>query len=140
MSGTLGLNPWSNTRAVLNELYDTSVCSIPTFKARKLFEKPAIIVENKEKWYQQIISTVNEESQNVAPWNTGRAVLILCEDIKSAEDLRDYVIENAGWEEDKVHLYHSNSKQLTTIERELSRGEVIIATNLAGRGTNIIKL
>ena len=138
MSGTLGLDHWSNTTTMLNQLYDVHVCSIPTFKARKLFEKPAIVVDSKEKWYKEIISNVNEESRNTATWKTGRATLILCEDIKSAQDLKDYVLQHAGWREEQVHLYaHSNSKQLTTIKKKLGRGEVIIATNLAGRGTNV---
>ncbi len=138
ISGTIGLDSGSNTRKILNELYKISVCSIPTFKARKLVEKPAIIVENKEKWYKQIVNIVNEERQNVAPWKTGRAALILCEDIKSAKDMREYVIKKEGWAEDKIYLHaHSNSKQLLAIKKTLSKGEVVIATNLAGRGTNI---
>ena len=138
MSGTLGLDPHSSTSKILSELYNVTVCSIPTFKVRKLYEKPAIIVENEEKWYKQIISTVEEESKEEADWKKGRATLILCEDIKSAEDLRKYVVEKAGWKKEKVYLYaHSNSKQLTHIKKKLGPGEVIIATNLAGRGTNI---
>ncbi len=37
-----------------------------------------------------------------------------------------------------MYLYaHSNSKQLSSIDKKLGPGEIIIATNLAGRGTNI---
>ena len=138
MSGTLGLDKHSNTASLLNELYNTKVCGIPTFKFRKLFEKPAIIVDNDEQWFKQIVRTVEEEGKEEFSWKKGRAALILCEDIKMAEDLRKYVIETEKWEEDRVYLYaHSNSKQLNYIKRKLGPGEVIIATNLAGRGTNI---
>ncbi len=138
MSGTLGLDAHSNTTTILSELYNTQVCSIPTFKLRKLFEKPAVIVESNEQWFKKIVDTVRKESQEVAPWRKGRASLILCEDIKTAEDLKDYFVKTEHWPEDKVYLYaHSNSKQLSTIKKKLGPGEIIIATNLAGRGTNI---
>lgn len=138
MSGTLGLDAHSNTSTILSELYDTTVCSIPTFKVRKLFEKPAVIVDDKEQWFKKIVDTVREESEEVASWKKGRPSLILCEDIKTAEDLKDYFVETESWPTDKVYLYaHSNSKQLSSIKKKLGPGEVIIATNLAGRGTNI---
>ena len=138
MSGTLGLDSHSNTSKILSDLYDVKVCSIPTFKVRKLFEKAAVIVENSEQWFREIIKTVESESKEEGTWKKGRATLILCQDIKSAEDLRDYVIKKAGWKEESVYLYaHSNSKQLSHIKKKMGPGEVVIATNLAGRGTNI---
>ena len=138
MSGTLGLDSHSNTTAILNELYNTKVCSVPTFKVRKLFEKPAIIVESNEQWFKTIVETVREESKEYDTWIKGRASLVLCEDIKTAEDLKDYFVDTEHWPEDKVYLYaHSNSKQLSNIKKKLDPGDMIIATNLAGRGTNI---
>ncbi len=138
MSGTLGLDKHSNTTAILKELYNTEVGSIPTFKLRKLFEEPSVIVESHEQWFKMIVDTVREESQEAASWKKGRASLILCEDIRTAEDLKTYFVETEHWPEDKVYLYaHSNSKQLSTIKKKLSPGEIIIATNLAGRGTNV---
>lgn len=89
MSGTLGLDSQSNTSKILSDLYDVKACSIPTFKLRKLFEKTAIIAENDEQWFKTIMNTVKEESKEAATWKKGRATLILCEDIKSAESLRD---------------------------------------------------
>ncbi len=43
MSGSLGLEEHSSTKTILSELYNTKVCSIPTFRARKLIEETAII-------------------------------------------------------------------------------------------------
>ncbi len=138
MSGTLGLDEHSNMSTFLRDMYDTKVCSIPTFKTQKLIEKSPIFVDNEQQWLQQIVRTVNEESREATDWKGKRAALILCEDIKSARDLKKYVVETENWEEDKVHLYaHSSSKYLFSISREIGPGEVIIATNLAGRGTNI---
>ncbi len=79
-----------------------------------------------------------EEDLEISTWKGKRATLILCEDIRTAQDLKMFVVETEGWPEDKVHLYaHSNSKYLPSISKQLGRGEVIIDTNLAGRGTDI---
>ena len=139
MSGTLGLDQLSSTRRILKDLYNANVCSIPSARSRKLIEKPAILVGNHEQWFQKIVDTVNEANTIISTWKKKRATLILCEDIRTAEDLRAYVVETANWNEDDVHLYahSSSSKQLNTITQELGPGEVIIATNLAGRGTHI---
>ena len=138
MSGTLGLDEQSNTTTILQELYNTKVGTVGTFKVQKLVEEPAVIVESHEKWFKTIVNTVREESQEVAPWKKGRASLILCEDIRTAEYFKGYFVDTEDWPEDKVYLYaHSNSKQLSSIDKMFGPGEIIIATNLTGRGTNI---
>ncbi len=45
MSVSLGLEEHSSMKTILIELYNTKVCIIPTFRARKLIEKTAIFVE-----------------------------------------------------------------------------------------------
>ena len=44
MSGSLGLEEHSSTKTILSELYNTKVCSIPTFRARKLIHKTACYI------------------------------------------------------------------------------------------------
>ncbi len=117
MSGTLGLDKHSNTTAILKELYNTEVGSIPTFKLRKLFEEPSVIVESHEQWFKMIVDTVREESQEVASWKKGRASLILCEDIRTAEDLKAYFVETEHWPEDKGVPVRSQQLQATLQHR-----------------------
>ncbi len=138
MSGTLGLDEYGNTAEFLRDMYDTKVCRIPTYKPGKLIEKPAIIVDGEVQWFQQIVSTVREGNREISTWKGKRATLILCEDIKTAQDLRKYIVEIENWDVNKVHLYaHSSSKYLFSFTQRLEPGEIIIATNLASRGTNV---
>ena len=137
LSGTLGMDS-PDTARVLNDLFNVRPCTIPTFKRRKRFERPAIIVEGGIKeWYDEI-SAVIEDAVNEKIWRNGRAALVLCEDIKTAVDFSEYMIQEKHWSKDKVHLYaHSDSNELNAIKKEFDSGEIVIATNLAGRGTNI---
>ena len=93
LSGILGIE-CSATKRLLSELFKVSVCSVPTHKHRKLYEKSAIIVEGgKEEWFNEIMKAV-EDAVELNCWKgKGRAVLILCEDIKTAEQLRGHVLQ-----------------------------------------------
>ena len=137
LSGTLGLDSPSTARVLL-DLFNVHVCSIPTHRQRKLYEKPAVIVKGgKDEWFEEITDVINEAIRKEA-WKEGRAVLVLCEDIKTADELRMHVLEKEKLKKEKVHLYvHSDSNELESIEHEFSPGEIVIATNLAGRGTDI---
>ena len=142
LSGTLGLDTTTTTQ-VLRDLYEVQACSIPTHKVRKLYEKPTIIVQGgQEEWFERIVDALKEavpskEDGGDCLWKK-RAVLILCEDIKTASSLRDFLLKGKKWEEKKVLLYaHSNSEEHSAINKSLEPGDIIIATNLAGRGTDI---
>lgn len=141
LSGTLGLDSLT-TQEVLLDLFECDVCSIPTFKRRKLYEKwPNIVHGGDDVWFKEIMKSVNEAVCH-DEWEPGkgRAVLLLCEDIKTATELKEYVLSKDGWKEAMVTLYaHSNVEEVkAVISRHIfTPGEMVIATNLAGRGTNI---
>ncbi|KAJ8342050.1 hypothetical protein SKAU_G00319780 [Synaphobranchus kaupii] len=66
---------------------------------------------------------------------TGRAALVICETINKVNDLYEELKDNIPGE---VIIYaRSDTNSLGTLSRKLNPGDVVLATNLAGRGTNI---
>ncbi|XP_034005938.1 protein translocase subunit SecA-like [Trematomus bernacchii] len=130
ISGTLGQQAETDT---LEKIYDVKTCQIPAFKRRKLFEVEGVIVSDEEEWIEEICNVVLAET-NPTPYRAQRAVLVICETIQQAKDL-DLALKNKV--PDKK-LYTSNNIDNTAIfKKKLEAGEVIIATNLAGRGMDL---
>ena len=140
LSGTLGIECTATTR-LLREMFEVKVCCIPPHKRRKLFENNAIIVNgSQEQWFGEIMKAVDRAVEKKSWKGKGRAVLILCEDIRTAEQLKQCVLQRGlkQYTEETVKLYaHSNSDEMKCTDHTFKSGEVVIATNLAGRGTDI---
>lgn len=138
LSGTLGLDS-AVTANVLCDLFQVFVCSIPTHKRRKLYEKPPCIVPGEyAAWIARIMDAI-KEAVKPEPWKKGRAVLVLCEDIKTASELNTHIHqERSIRKKPRLYAHSSSEDEIKSInEHYFDSGEIIIATNLAGRGTDI---
>ncbi|KAJ8342066.1 hypothetical protein SKAU_G00319940 [Synaphobranchus kaupii] len=68
-------------------------------------------------------------------YQTGRAALVICETINKVNDLYEELKDSIPGE---VIIYtRSDTNSLGALSRKLNPGDVVLATNLAGRGTNI---
>ncbi|CAB1439248.1 unnamed protein product [Pleuronectes platessa] len=119
----------------LQDLYpNLSACKMPTFNRRKLFEVKGNLETSADEWKSKISHVVMDQ---VCPnsYREGRAALVICETITKAKELYETLKSVIPGE---IILYSRSDKDsLSKIDKKLDPGDVIVATNLAGRGTNI---
>ena len=128
LSGTLGSEV---DKEFMNDIFGVQFLTIPTHKKRKIIEMPGKILEDDNQWKQAICKCLQKEFQN------GRAVLVVCEDIITTGILQSDINETLKPEKLSVYARSDNPDEMNYIKEKLGPGEVIIATNLAGRGTDV---
>ena len=102
---------------------------LPRFKHRICTEELPLLSNSKEKWLKDIKKVA--ESQIAKK----RAILVICESIGAVEDIRKAIDEVSSTKaSNKVHSYHSSFDK--DFEKNLTPLDIVIATNLAGRGTD----
>tara|TARA_B100000029_G_scaffold123190_1_gene116748 strand:+ start:3550 stop:6105 length:2556 start_codon:yes stop_codon:yes gene_type:complete len=112
-----------------NEIYKLDVLVIPTNKPVAREDSPDLVFRNQEDKWEAVLSEIEEKHR------TGRPVLVGTISIESSERLSDRLR--------KLQINHQvlNAKQhereAQIIENAGQNGAVTIATNMAGRGTDI---
>ena len=128
VTGTLGNK---ESQSLLSTLFNIEVCIIPPFKPSRYISLLAKTgFTKREEWKEAIMKDIelNVERQ--------RVVLVICYTIEEADELYDN-LKSRKYDENKMLKYQRNDIQNDDISRKHDAGEVIFATNLAGRGTDI---
>lgn len=116
-------------RREFKKIYNKKVFCIPTNRPVIRVDKQDRIFARKEEKYQAIL----EETEMAI--SKGRAVLVGTSSIATSEELSDIFDENGvGHDLLNAKLYQ---KEADIIAEAGSSGNVVIATNMAGRGTDI---
>lgn len=111
------------------EIYDLDCIQIPTNKAIAREDKPDLIYKTKQEKYEAIVTTVKELNAN------GQPVLIGTISIENSEDLAN-AMKAAGLECQVLNAkYHEMEAEI--VAQAGQKGMITIATNMAGRGTDI---
>ena len=128
VSGTLGNDA---EKKFMSETFSVKFATIPTSKRRKLIELDGMILNNEDKWLNAVYNKVESVK------SSGRAVLVICEDIANAHEIKTFM--------EKLKLkptLYSHSKEddndKVCIKKVLEPGNVIITTNLGARGTDFV--
>ncbi|MCI4376956.1 hypothetical protein PGIGA_G00197810 [Pangasianodon gigas] len=125
VSGTLGGDA---DKGFLARHYKTDSYVIPAHQRQKVTELPAVQVRGgTEQWIQTLCATVSKVS------NRGQVVLVVCEDVNTANDLNDKITAET---KHSVTMY-TMSENHNIENQEFNKGQIIITTNLGGRGTDI---
>lgn len=129
LTGTLGQQAEMET---VQKIYGVKTCHIPTFKRKKLFEVEGVMLDEEQDWIKTICNVVSAQIQ-ARPYRGQRAVLVICETINRAKAID----RSLGDQEPKKRLFINNNMDNSELfAKQLEGGDIIIATNLAGRGAD----
>lgn len=139
ISGTIGSD---SEMCILQSknLYDLQITKIPTCQDKLLYERKEVFVEgDRIAWLDKVHSVLQEAiapKQYMSPCLPGAAALVLCEDICTASEISKYLSSKGQ----KTIPYTRNDLKTNESFNEaniIRPGDIIVATNLAGRGTDI---
>lgn len=128
LTGTMGSKA---EQELIKEVYNVEFDKIPTYKVKNFIELEGIIESNGEWAYrvaEEALDTVNDEA---------RAVLVICNTIADLQLVQNSLEELRTESNNpfKIQTYQDEDSSRIT-EKELNVGDIVIATNLAGRGTD----
>ena len=126
VTGTFG---GKNFQDILREVYRIKLYKIPPNKESLLHDTGPKICNNKNDYLDSI-------KENVKKMITehNRSVLIICNSINEGKELYDILLDI--YNQENVMKYFTEDDK-DTIEKTLEIKKIIVATNLAGRGTDI---
>ncbi|WP_264685759.1 helicase-related protein [Wolbachia endosymbiont (group B) of Pandemis corylana] len=132
LTGTLGSQ---RERDLLQEIHEVDFVTIPTAKSKQFHEEKPILCTGKDEWIKCIYNEAKKLTEEKK-----RSVLIICETVNDVETLHKAF---GGKDAKHVHTYTRDYEEfdkgfeIVQDNKELGQGQIIIATNLAGRGTDI---
>jgi hypothetical protein len=126
LTGTLGSE---KAKEVLSEVYNVDLINIPSLRLKQYLELSTVVAANETKWLNEICSSAINEA------NKERGTLIICETIEHTKLIADKL--KSEYRAGAIKLYTMNNMNQEREIEKVNPGEIIIATNLAGRGTDI---
>lgn len=136
-SGTLGS---VEENKILGELYDADMLKLPTWKPKMFNENAPILAATKENWVKSIFEEVCDQIL------ANRSVLVICQSIKKVEELEKDLKQlysrmispspKVAQAVNCIIMYRREFDDNAFMEN-LSCCQIIISTNLSGRGTDI---
>ncbi|XP_057378898.1 uncharacterized protein LOC130700926 [Daphnia carinata] len=135
VSGTLGSE---TERRFMHDKYKSLQFVIPTAFQKRFYLKPSQVFKSKDDW---LLAIVHETQHITLPEDQtkARSLVIFCQSIKDVSVIHCY-IKNALRSKlngNHIHCYTRDYEKFAFEGKSLEVGHVIIATNLAGRGTDI---
>ncbi len=132
ITGTLGS---SEAKNLFENIYTVDTISVPTHKEKQLLVLPGEIVDDNDAWLERIAESAWKEVRCKRP------VLIVCEFIKDAsaikEKITQYLAKKAFTDWRVTEYTRSDKTGGNCDELILQSGDIVVATNLAGRGTDL---
>ncbi|XP_049884016.1 uncharacterized protein LOC126379352 isoform X1 [Pectinophora gossypiella] len=127
LTGTLGSKDTIN---FLQNTYEVGSVIIPPYKLKQHVHLKDIVVNNEEDKYVEIAKSC------IRKLRRGRAVLIIMKYIRETDHLAGIFKTRFNYDSTKIKLFKTDD-EADIVTKPLKPGDVIITTNIAGRGTDI---
>lgn len=127
LTGTLGSK---QNQMLLQHAYSIDVVFIPPFRPKRFMEVPGILVDDHKSLVKIVTARIAEEVCKK------RGALIICESINDVDEIESSLASLIG-SKSKIKRYTDSETEEGAVSELMEAGEIIIATNLAGRGTDI---
>ncbi|XP_066925702.1 uncharacterized protein [Clytia hemisphaerica] len=124
LTGTLGSEV---DRDLLKEIYSVEYATIPSFKPSKFKEYPSMAFTNEDQWLDSIERSMLEKKLQQRP------VLIICDSVKYADKISKHLLKKTP----ELEVYKHSYENFKSNETEITACKIMVATNLAGRGTDL---
>ncbi|CAF4827700.1 unnamed protein product, partial [Rotaria sp. Silwood1] len=128
LTGTLGSN---DAKQLLCNAYSVDTIIIPRYKSLCHIKLPTIIVENKKQWIDTIVQSCIKEA------NRNRSVLIILETRIDSKIIFKELRKQYSHGIVKLYTDNTDIGESNVIYSQANIGDIIVATNLAGRGTDL---
>ena len=130
LTGTLGTE---DAKDLIHYIYNVDFVIVPSYKYTQFITYPGRLCQTADDWLNECIKSILTETKIHQ-----RAVLVICESKLNATKIYEKLIEKDNQMKKLIKLYtRSDNEEQNAIENELDCGQIILATNLAGRGTDI---
>lgn len=126
MTGTLGN---LEERKKTTEIHQIDFATLPRYREQKFQEYPSILVKDPNVWLQKITEEV------IQRFAENRSVLIICETIQDTKAIKKSLQNSTAISSTNVIVYQRDNEEFNI--EEFKPKLVIVATNLASRGTDI---
>ncbi|CAF1339755.1 unnamed protein product, partial [Didymodactylos carnosus] len=130
LTGTLGSK---DAQELIRYIYNVDFVIIPSYKYTQFKAFPDKLTRSEQEWLNECTKSIYHEAKI-----NQRAVLVICETKSDTTKIYEKLIEKDREIKKQIKLYtRSDNDEQNAIDNELDCGQIIVATNLAGRGTDI---
>lgn len=128
LTGTIGSKDAQN---LLYRIYNVDTIIIPPFKQKRHIPLKTILTENDDEWLKTIVS------ETIANSRKQRGILVICETRLDAKTISKQLQRADPTCVIRLYTDNTDAVESNVVGNRIQNGEIIVATNLAGRGTDL---